>query len=118
MVCLASSTPIDDGVREPMSLTDLGSTLAWNQDVTITIGLNGLTRVTARQCIVAMLTVSCLGLAIMSQVAILYGTLMVFTHCKKMNGCFNSVWLPQFHASVLCITEYEGVPLAALHSKQ
>ena len=43
--CLASSTPIGDGVRESTSLTDLGLTLAWNQDVTITIGLNTLTRV-------------------------------------------------------------------------
>ena len=43
--CLASSTPIGDGVREPTSLTDLSSTLAWNQDVTITIGLNPATRV-------------------------------------------------------------------------
>ena len=43
--CLASSTPIGDDVRESTSLTDLSSTLAWNQDVTITIGLNTLTRV-------------------------------------------------------------------------
>ena len=43
--CLASSIPIGDGVREPTSLTDLSSTLAWNQDVTITMGLNTLTRV-------------------------------------------------------------------------
>ena len=43
--CLASATPIGDGVCEPTSLTDLSSTLAWNQDVTIIIGLNTLTRV-------------------------------------------------------------------------
>ena len=43
--CLASFTPIGDGVREPTSLTDLSSTFAWNQDVTITLGLNTLTRV-------------------------------------------------------------------------
>ena len=43
--CLASSTPIGDGVREPTSLTDLSSTLAWNQDVNIAIGLNTSTRV-------------------------------------------------------------------------
>ena len=45
VACLASSTPIGDGVREPTSLTDLSSTFAWNQDVTIIIGLNTLTRV-------------------------------------------------------------------------
>ena len=45
VVCLASFTPIGDGVREPTSLTDLSSTFAWNQDVTITLGLNTLTRV-------------------------------------------------------------------------
>ena len=45
VACLASSTPIGDGVREPTSLTDLSSTFAWNQDVTIAIGLNTLTRV-------------------------------------------------------------------------
>ena len=43
--CLAGSTPIGDGVRESTSLTDLNSTLAWNQDVTIAMGLNTLTRV-------------------------------------------------------------------------
>ena len=43
--CLASSTPIGDGVREPTSLTDLGSILAWNQDVTISSGLSMSTRV-------------------------------------------------------------------------
>ena len=45
VTCLASVTPIGDGVHEPTSLTDLSSTLAWNQDVTITLGLNTLTRV-------------------------------------------------------------------------
>ena len=45
VTCLASVTPIGDGVRESTSLTDLGLTLAWNQDVTITIGFNVLTRV-------------------------------------------------------------------------
>ena len=45
VTCLASSTPIGDGVREPTNLTDLSSTLAWNQNVTIAMGLNTLTRV-------------------------------------------------------------------------
>ena len=40
VTCHASFTPIGDGVREPISLTDLSSTFAWNQDVTIIIGLN------------------------------------------------------------------------------
>ena len=45
VACLASVTPIGDGVREPTSLTDLSSTFAWNQDVNIAIGLNTSTRV-------------------------------------------------------------------------
>ena len=40
VACIASMTPIGDGVYEPTSLTDLSSTLAWNQYVNIAIGLN------------------------------------------------------------------------------
>ena len=45
VTCVANSIPIGDGVREPTNLTDLSSTLAWNQDVTIAIGLQAATTV-------------------------------------------------------------------------
>ena len=37
--CVPSAVAIGDGRRQPTDLTDLGSTLAWNEDVTITVGL-------------------------------------------------------------------------------
>ena len=45
--CQASRTAIGDGSRQPASLTDLSSTFAWNQEVTITAGLSPAVRVTA-----------------------------------------------------------------------
>ena len=45
--CSASGTAIDDGGRQPGSLTDLSSTFAWNRDVTIIMGLSPAVRVTA-----------------------------------------------------------------------
>lgn len=45
--CIASSTPIGNGNRAPTSLSDLSSTFAWNQDVTIIIGHPTSTRVRA-----------------------------------------------------------------------
>ena len=45
--CSASGTAIDDGGRQPASLTDLSSTFAWNRDVIITAGLGPAVRVTA-----------------------------------------------------------------------
>ena len=45
--CHVSGTAIGDGRRQPASLTDLSSTLAWNRDVTITMGLSPAVRVTA-----------------------------------------------------------------------
>ena len=47
VACVASSTPIGDGNRVPTSLSDLSSTFAWNQDVTIIIGHTTSTRVRA-----------------------------------------------------------------------
>ena len=44
--CQAGGTAIDDGRRQPASLTDLSSTFAWNRDVIITAGLSPA-RVTA-----------------------------------------------------------------------
>ena len=38
--CVARSTPIGDGNREPTSLADIGSTFAWNEDATIIIGVS------------------------------------------------------------------------------
>ena len=46
-VCPPSAVPIGDGRRQPTNLTDLSSTLAWNEDVTITMGLGPAVRVTA-----------------------------------------------------------------------
>ena len=45
--CQADRVAIGDGERQPASLTDLISTFAWNQDVTITVGLTPAVRVTA-----------------------------------------------------------------------
>ena len=45
--CSASAVPTGDGRRQPTSLTDLSSTFAWNQDVTITMGLSQAARVRA-----------------------------------------------------------------------
>ena len=45
--CVASTTPIGDGNHVPTSLSDLNSTFAWNQDVTIIIGHTTNTRVRA-----------------------------------------------------------------------
>ena len=45
--CPVSAIAIGDGRRQPTDLTDLGSVLTWNEDVTITLGLNPAVRVTA-----------------------------------------------------------------------
>ncbi len=47
VTCIASSTPIGDGNHVPTSLSDLSSTFAWNQDVTIIIGHARSSRVRA-----------------------------------------------------------------------
>ena len=47
ITCPASLVAIGDGERQPASLTDLSSTFAWNQNVTITMDINPPVRVTA-----------------------------------------------------------------------
>ena len=47
VACIASAVPIGDGNHESTSLTDLSSTFAWNEDVTITMSLGPAVRVTA-----------------------------------------------------------------------
>ena len=69
--CLASSTPIGDGVRESTSLTDLSSTLAWNQDVTIAIGLNMLTRV--RGINLFFYTIPSMGIGLPHEIELMFG---------------------------------------------
>ena len=45
--CSTGDVSIGNGNREPTSLTDLSSTFAWNEDVTITMGLSPAVRVRA-----------------------------------------------------------------------
>ncbi len=47
VTCVARDTPIGDGSRVPTSLSDLSSTFAWNEDVTIIITLAPAIRVRA-----------------------------------------------------------------------
>ena len=71
VTCLASATPIGDGVREPTSLTDLSSTLAWNQDVIITMGFNTLTRV--RGVNLYFYNIPSMGIGLPNEIELMWG---------------------------------------------
>ena len=47
-ICASGNLPIDDGEHGPDNLTDLSAVYAWNQDVSITVGMSNVkqTRVT------------------------------------------------------------------------
>jgi hypothetical protein len=75
ITCPASDAAIGDGGRQPTSLTDLNSTFAWNQDVTITIGFTTPVQVTAVNLF--FYNIPSMGIGLPHEIELNWGTVLI-----------------------------------------
>jgi hypothetical protein len=75
ITCPARDAPIGDGRRQPTSLTDLSSTLAWNEDFTIILGLNPSVQVTGINLF--FYNIPSMGIGLPHEIELNWGTVLI-----------------------------------------